>query len=271
MHNGAMCLGSLETASPAATPRLCSSQPIHPGTSGSEPPTEMNRISLVLFDTKYNIFGPYLAAIHGSVFVAACVRQIALHSLVLAFAVVSLTCGLLIPVMLYIFWLTGQGWRWYDAALFGSIIASTDAVAIVAVLKKGASHRAFRLRQRHSLAGAVVSVIFCDVVRGAGQWDISPQSCPFGSAPSFTWECSASLVWRCCSGEVELSNAGPRPEVLHHNVDFWGISPGIMASRTLSARAAFAPPPPAPPTWNAIHSKLQFLRASLTPAPSLAC
>ena len=30
------------------------------------------------------------------------------------------------------------GWKWYDAALFGSMIASTDAVAIVAVLKTGA-------------------------------------------------------------------------------------------------------------------------------------
>ena len=56
----------------------------------------------------------------------------------LAFLVVLGTCALLIPVMLYVFWLKPSGWQWYDAALFGSMIASTDAVAIVAVLKKSA-------------------------------------------------------------------------------------------------------------------------------------
>lgn len=62
--------------------------------------------------------------------------QVALNVVTLAFLVVASTCGLLIPIMLYVFWLKPSGWQWYDAALFGSIIASTDAVAIVAVLKK---------------------------------------------------------------------------------------------------------------------------------------
>jgi hypothetical protein len=64
--------------------------------------------------------------------------QVALNVVTLAFLVVASTCAVLIPVMLYIFWLKPSGWQWYDAALFGSIIASTDAVAIVAVLKKSA-------------------------------------------------------------------------------------------------------------------------------------
>jgi hypothetical protein len=64
--------------------------------------------------------------------------QVALNVVTLAFLVVASTCAMLIPVMLYIFWLKPSGWQWYDAALFGSIIASTDAVAIVAVLKKSA-------------------------------------------------------------------------------------------------------------------------------------
>jgi NhaP-type Na+/H+ or K+/H+ antiporter len=63
---------------------------------------------------------------------------VALNVVTLAFLVVASTCAMLIPVMLYIFWLKPSGWQWYDAALFGSIIASTDAVAIVAVLKKSA-------------------------------------------------------------------------------------------------------------------------------------
>lgn len=66
------------------------------------------------------------------------VMQVALNVVTLAFLVVASTCAVLIPVMLYIFWLKPSGWQWYDAALFGSIIASTDAVAIVAVLKKSA-------------------------------------------------------------------------------------------------------------------------------------
>ena len=71
----------------------------------------------------------------------------------LAFLVVASTCAVLIPVMLYIFWLKPSGWQWYDAALFGSIIASTDAVAIVAVLKKSASLSTAHLCKRLLVAG----------------------------------------------------------------------------------------------------------------------
>lgn len=67
--------------------------------------------------------------------------QVALHAVTLAFIVVTCTCGLLIPIMLYVFQMQSEGWKWYDAALFGAVIASTDAVAIVAVLKKGAMFR----------------------------------------------------------------------------------------------------------------------------------
>ena len=41
----------------------------------------------------------------------------------------------MIPVMLYIFQLQHSGWQWPHAALFGSMLASTDAVAIVATMK----------------------------------------------------------------------------------------------------------------------------------------
>lgn len=62
--------------------------------------------------------------------------QLALHAITLAFLVVVGTCAALIPIMLYILQLQHFHWAWYHAALFGAIIASTDAVAIVAVLKK---------------------------------------------------------------------------------------------------------------------------------------
>ena len=65
--------------------------------------------------------------------------QVALHCIALAFLVVAGSCALLIPVMLYIFQLHAHGWQWPHAALFGSMLASTDAVAIVATMKTGKS------------------------------------------------------------------------------------------------------------------------------------
>jgi len=72
-------------------------------------------------------------------------KKVGLNVVTLAFLVVMGMCGVLIPVMLYVFWLKPQGWAWYDAALFGSMIASTDAVAIVAVLKKSGGPERLRI------------------------------------------------------------------------------------------------------------------------------
>jgi len=55
--------------------------------------------------------------------------------LTLAFLVVIGSCGLLIPIMLYVLDLRSEGWTWQYCALFGSMIASTDAVAIVSTMK----------------------------------------------------------------------------------------------------------------------------------------
>ena len=66
--------------------------------------------------------------------------QVAVHCISLAFLVVAGSCALLIPVMLYIFQLHTRGWQWPHAALFGSMLASTDAVAIVATMKTSEMH-----------------------------------------------------------------------------------------------------------------------------------
>ncbi len=55
--------------------------------------------------------------------------------IILAFLVVAGSCALMIPVMLYVFQLHSKGWTWQYAALFGSMLASTDAVAIIATMK----------------------------------------------------------------------------------------------------------------------------------------
>lgn len=41
----------------------------------------------------------------------------------------------MIPVMLWIFQLYDKGWNWQYAALFGSMLGATDAVAIIGTMK----------------------------------------------------------------------------------------------------------------------------------------
>ena len=54
-----------------------------------------------------------------------------------AFLLVIISTLAMIPVMLYIFNLRNLGWMWQDAGLFAAMVASTDAVAVSALLKKG--------------------------------------------------------------------------------------------------------------------------------------
>jgi NhaP-type Na+/H+ or K+/H+ antiporter len=53
----------------------------------------------------------------------------------LAFLVVGLTCLCMVPMMLHILDLRKYGWNWIHACMFGAMIASTDAVAIVSIMK----------------------------------------------------------------------------------------------------------------------------------------
>ena len=61
--------------------------------------------------------------------------QVAAPVIILAFLVVAGSCAIMIPIMLYMFQLHDKGWTWQYAALFGSMLASTDAVAIIATMK----------------------------------------------------------------------------------------------------------------------------------------
>jgi NhaP-type Na+/H+ or K+/H+ antiporter len=54
---------------------------------------------------------------------------------ILAFLVVGASCALMVPIMLYMFDLKKYGWTWIHACMFGAIVASTDAVAIVSIMK----------------------------------------------------------------------------------------------------------------------------------------
>lgn len=56
----------------------------------------------------------------------------------MAFVMVIMSCLMLIPFMLYALNLQASGWTAAHVALFGSMIASTDAASVSAVLRSGA-------------------------------------------------------------------------------------------------------------------------------------
>lgn len=61
-----------------------------------------------------------------------------LQVLVFAFLVVLGCTALMVPVLLYGLGLSHTGWHWQHAALFTSMIVGTDAVAVSAIISKGA-------------------------------------------------------------------------------------------------------------------------------------
>lgn len=63
--------------------------------------------------------------------------QMAAHCLLFAFVNVVVSTMAFIPLMLYGLGLGAAGWRPVDAALFGAMLGSTDAVAVTAILKAG--------------------------------------------------------------------------------------------------------------------------------------
>jgi hypothetical protein len=70
-----------------------------------------------------------------------------IHVICFAFLIVMASTAIFTPVLLYVFRLKQLGWAWEHGALFSAMIASTDAVAVSAILKKGAR----LLTMRHSI------------------------------------------------------------------------------------------------------------------------
>ncbi len=88
---------------------------------------------------------------------AARCAQSLVKVLVFAFLLVGGTVGLLIVLLLYVLDLRNQGWTWHYVALLGAMLASTDAVAIVATMKSGAGRRGHRSACARSVASPTVS------------------------------------------------------------------------------------------------------------------
>jgi NhaP-type Na+/H+ or K+/H+ antiporter len=66
-----------------------------------------------------------------------CLLQVIVHVLCFAFFNVVAGAVAMIPILLYGLGLAHQGWRAIDVALFGAMLAATDAVAVSAILKAG--------------------------------------------------------------------------------------------------------------------------------------
>ena len=64
--------------------------------------------------------------------------QQAIQIFTMAFVVVVASVGLMMPIMLYVFNLQASGWTWQYVGLFVSMLASTDAVAIISTMKTSA-------------------------------------------------------------------------------------------------------------------------------------
>ena len=63
--------------------------------------------------------------------------QVWIPILMLAFVLVSLSALLLTVLILYVMDFQSRGWSWVHGALFSAMIASTDAIAVPAMLKAG--------------------------------------------------------------------------------------------------------------------------------------
>ena len=80
------------------------------------------------------------------------------------------------PLMLYAFDLDSNGWHWSHAALFVCMIASTDAVAVSAVLKKANGPETLAvLMEGESLFNDATSIVLFEVRGGRDDLPVEPQ------------------------------------------------------------------------------------------------
>ena len=122
-----------------------------------------------------------------------------------AFLVVSITCGALIPLLLYGLQLAPAGWQWYHVALLGSMLASTDAVAIVAVMKERGGPRRLRvLLEGESLLNDASSFTLFTIFLGYLATSVTPA----GDAAAAVPHSGAVVVGRIVGDTLKLGVGG---------------------------------------------------------------
>eukprot|EP00210_Caulerpa_lentillifera_P005532 g5291.t1 len=91
-------------------------------------------------------------------------KKVMVQVFVFAFMVVSINAVLLAVFMLYILDLRHHGWEWTDAFLFACMIASTDALAVSAIMKDGGGPESLTvLAEGESLFNDATSIVFFDL------------------------------------------------------------------------------------------------------------
>jgi NhaP-type Na+/H+ or K+/H+ antiporter len=90
--------------------------------------------------------------------------QVAAQAVTFAVLAVVGMAVIMTPLMLYAFDLEASGWHWSHAALFTCMIASTDAVAVTAVLKKANGPESLAvLMEGESLFNDATSIVLFEV------------------------------------------------------------------------------------------------------------
>lgn len=91
-------------------------------------------------------------------------KKVMVQVFVFAFVVVSANTVLLAVFMLYVLNLRNEGWEWTDAFLFACMIASTDALAVTAIMKDGSGPESLVvLAEGESLFNDATSIVFFDL------------------------------------------------------------------------------------------------------------
>lgn len=91
-------------------------------------------------------------------------KKVMVQVFVFAFVVVSANTVLLAVFMLYVLNLRNEGWEWTDAFLFACMIASTDALAVTAIMKDGSGPESLIvLAEGESLFNDATSIVFFDL------------------------------------------------------------------------------------------------------------
>ncbi|PRW44236.1 Sodium hydrogen exchanger 7 [Chlorella sorokiniana] len=118
-------------------------------------------------------------------------KKVAVQVMFFAFLVVLLSALITTPVLLYGLGLAARGWRWQHGALFSAMLASTDALAITAVLRRaGGPESLVTLMEGESLlndaSGIVLFELFHRLVQQLGEDGSSSRgsSGSSGSAPT---------------------------------------------------------------------------------------
>jgi NhaP-type Na+/H+ or K+/H+ antiporter len=102
-------------------------------------------LSIVPYELFFYIFLPPLLLDAGVRIDYFLFKRALLQVLTAAFLVVGFTTAAMIPLLLYVLRLADRGWGWQHVALLGSMLASTDAVAIINVMKERGGPRRLRV------------------------------------------------------------------------------------------------------------------------------